>query len=142
MNLFNIENTYRQKIERGWDEVFWCIDVHNTIIPGLYDIAQKFEFYPDAKEVLQFLTRKTDVVMILYTCSHQKETAKMQTFFNANGVTFKYVNTNVDVPSTALGNYEEKPYFNILLEDKAGLEKEDWKAIRKLLEEIYNENIE
>ena len=141
MNLFNIENAYKQKIERGWDEVFWCIDVHNTIIPGLYDIAQKLEFYPDAKEVLQFLTRKTDVVMILYTCSHQKEIAKMQTFFNANGVTFEYVNTNVDVPSTALGNYEKKPYFNILIDDKGGFMASDWKDIKNLLEIIYGEEM-
>lgn len=141
MNLFNIANSYQQKIERGWYTLYWCVDVHNTIIPGMYDITQEFEFYKDAKEVLQFLTLQKDVVLIMYTCSHLKEIKAMLSFFQSNSITFKYVNANVDVPDTALGRYVDKPYFNILLEDKAGFENEDWEYIKELLEDIYKEEI-
>lgn len=142
MNLFNIENTYKQKVERGWDTVFWMVDMHNTIVPGLYDVTQEFRFYDDAKEVLQFLTQKEDVCLILYTCSHSSEICKMLNFFTDNAITFNHLNSNPDVPNTRLGDYSTKPYFNILLEDKCGCCGEtDWHPIKELLEELYKEKI-
>jgi hypothetical protein len=37
------------------------------------------------------------------------------------------VNKNPEVKSTTYGYYEDKPYFNVLFEDKAGFDAtEDW----------------
>ena len=34
-----IQNVYKQKTERNWKELYWCIDLHDTIInnPTLID---------------------------------------------------------------------------------------------------------
>ena len=141
MNLFNIKNSYDQKVEKNWDTIFWMVDIHDTIIPGKYDIAQSFEFYEYAKEVLQFLSKQDDVCLLLYTCSHPSEISRMWGFFGCNDINFEYVNENPCVPDTELGNYKDKPYFNILLENKAGFEPSDWKSIKELLEDIYKMEI-
>lgn len=137
MNLFNIRNSYNDKISRNWDKVYWMIDMHNTIIPGLYSEFQELEFYPYAQEVLRKLYLAEDTVLILYTCSHEAEIYRFQEWFSCHGIVFDYVNENPEVPDTALGRYSDKPYFNIMLDDKAGFEPVDWIAIRTLLHELY-----
>ncbi|NOR85307.1 hypothetical protein GQ473_04255 [archaeon] len=141
MNFFNIQNAYNMKIVRGWDTIFWAIDFHSTICEGKYESKQVFEFYPFAKEVLQFLSIQEDTCLILYTCSHPIEIYRMQQFLKQNNILFKYVNCNPEVPNTALGNYKDKFYFNILLEDKSGFESSDWIEIKKILKRIYEVKI-
>ena len=138
MNLFNIAKAYAQKDERGWDKVFWMIDMHDTIVPGLYDTTQEFKFYPHAREVLRFLSLQDDASIILFTCSHMREIVGMNDFFHYYGIAFDYINENPEVPDTALGSYVDKPYFNVLLDDKAGFEPSDWKDIKEVLENIYS----
>ena len=141
MNLFNIERAYSMKITRNWDTIFWAIDFHSTICDGKYELEQTFKFYPFAKEVLQFISEQEDTCLILYTCSHLTEIYRMQQFLKQNDIIFKYVNCNPEVPNTALGNYKDKFYFNILLEDKSGFELNDWLNIKNTLEKIYGEKI-
>ena len=141
MNLFNIKRAYDMKQIRGWDTMFWAIDFHSTMCKAEYKLNQEFEFYPLAKEVLQFLSKQEDICLILYTCSHGPEIYRMQQFLKYENIIFKYVNCNPEVPDTALGNYTDKFYFNILLEDKSGFEPKDWFDIKTLLENIYEVKI-
>lgn len=62
-------------------------------------------------------------------------------------IIFNGFNENLEAENTIYGDYSKKPYFNILLEDKAGFEPEkDWLDIyhyllkRKLdgIREIYD----
>ena len=137
MNYFNIERAYDMKKERGWDTIFWAIDFHDTICKAKYEHNQTFEFYPLAEKILQFLSKQEDVCLIFYTCSHQTEIYRMQQFLTKHNINFKYVNCNPEVPNTALGCYDSKMYFNILLDDKCGFEPNDWVCIEKLLNKIY-----
>lgn len=137
MNLFNIANAYQQKIERGWDTIYWLIDAHNVIFPGMYDVTQDYIIYPEAKPILQFLSRQKDIYLILHTCSHQNEINRMLYVLNMANIYVRDVNQNTDVPNTALGDYTQKPYCNIILDDKAGFEISDWFKIQILLKKIY-----
>ena len=141
MNLFNIDRAYGMKYARGWDTIFWAIDVHSTICEGKYELDQDFQFYPYSEQVLQFLSRQEDTCLILYTCSHSTEIYKMQQFLAQHNIIFKYVNCNPEVPDTALGCYTDKFYFNVLLEDKSGFEPEDWFDIKTMLERVYEVKI-
>jgi hypothetical protein len=70
--------------------------------------------------------------MILYTCSHPNEIEQYLKLFTENGINFKYINENLDVPTdlNGYGNYDKKPYFNVLFEDKAGFDAEiEWQEI-------------
>ena len=78
---------------------------------------------------MKYLSKRSDICLILNTCSHPHEIEKYLEFFKARDIHFKYVNENPEVPNNALGCYDDKFYFNILLEDKAGFIESDWYVI-------------
>jgi hypothetical protein len=121
------------KKHKSWDFTYWYCDIHSSIIIPNYsgDTIPK-EFYPYAKEVLQMLSKRSDIVLALYTCSHPHEQEEYLNYFKEHGIIFKYVNKNPEVKTNhnGYGFYEEKPYFNILIEDKSGFDAEvDWEEI-------------
>jgi len=79
-------------------------------------------YYPEAKELLQELTARPDVCLILYTCSHPPEIEFYLKNFAAHNIKFDYINENPEVKTGVgeFGCYDKKPYFNILFDDKAG----------------------
>ena len=108
-----------------WGFTYWAFDLHGTIIKPNYETGNiPKEFYPYAKEVLQMLSKRDDIVMYMYTCSHPHEQEQYVKYFEDEGITFKWVNENPDVPTdnNGYGYYEDKPYFNVLFEDKAGFD--------------------
>jgi hypothetical protein len=118
---------------KSWDFTYWAFDLHGTIIVPNYkhgDIPR--EFYPYAKKVLQMLTKRDDICMYIYTCSHPHEQEKYIKYFKDNDINFKWVNENpeVETQNNGYGYYVDKPYFNVLFEDKAGFDPmEDWEDI-------------
>jgi len=130
-----IKGSYEYKAYKGWDTIYYAFDIHSTMIKPNYQVGNiPTEFYPMAKETLQLMSKRTDIVMILYTCSHPHEVEQYLKFFTENGIVFKYVNENLDVPTdlNGYGNYDTKPYFNVLFEDKAGFDAEvEWAKIHR-----------
>lgn len=128
MNLFNIEKTFIKKKEKNWETIYIAIDLHDTIIKGRYTYMNESpEFYPHAKEVLQFLTKRTDIKLILWTSSHNKPIEDILEWFKSHDIKFDFVNSNLDCQTTDIQNFESKFYFNILIDDKAGWSAdEDW----------------
>jgi hypothetical protein len=117
-----------------WGFTYWAFDLHGTVIKPNYETGKiPREFYPHAKEVLQMLNKRDDIVMYMYTCSHPHEQKQYIEYFEEHGITFKWVNENPDIQNSGYGYYEDKPYFNVLFEDKAGFDPmEDWEDIRDL----------
>lgn len=127
MNLFNLERAFRTKKERGWDKIYIAIDFHDTIFKGYYQTDQEFEFYPYAKNVLRNWTKREDIVLIAYTCSHAKDFERVNKWMNEHGINFEYLNENPECGNTDLAAFHQKFYFNVLLDDKAGMcGEEDW----------------
>ena len=116
---------------KKWDKIYVAIDIHDTIVYGNYNVNElPTEFIANSKEVLQYLSKREDIVLLIYTCSHPEEIIKYVEFFNQHNINFKYANNNIDVPNNALGCYDSKMYFNVLLEDKAGFNAEtEWTDI-------------
>jgi hypothetical protein len=134
MSLKNaIEKAFAQKEKKGWDTVYFAIDIHDTVVVANYKVNDiPKEFYPYAKETLQELTKRSDVKLILYTCSHPHEIVEYLAYFEEHGITFDYVNENPEVKTdlNGYGNYDRKFYFNVLLDDKAGFDARfDWIGI-------------
>ena len=66
----------------------------------------------------------------MFTSSFEKQTTPILELFKNNQITFNYVNENPEVPSTTLGNFKDKFYYNILIDDKAGFEmNSDWDLV-------------
>lgn len=131
-----LEKQYENAIKKGWDKLYIAIDVHDVIVYGNYDkdVLPK-EFCPGAKETLKMLSKREDIVLILFTCSWPDEIKKYLEYFEKNDIKFKYVGENPEVENGDLGCYNNKFYFNILLEDKAGFDCErDWQIVENFFE--------
>ncbi len=125
-NNFNIRQAFKVLKERKWDTIYVFVDIHGTVLKPDYGRVAA-EYYPGAKEVLQTLTKDPRIKLILYTCSFPHEIQQYLDFFGQDNIFFDYVNVNPEVEDTRGGYFKEKPYMNILLEDKAGFVGEyDW----------------
>ena len=146
MSILNaiLKNHFEYKEKRGWDKTYWFFDIHGTILKPNYTYGNTpKDFYPYAKETLQFLSKLPDVCMILYTCSHPHEIEEYVKLFEENGIKFEYVNDNPEVVTdvNGYGCYDKKPYVNVLFEDKAGFDPEtEWKLVLFLMREKYGKN--
>jgi hypothetical protein len=126
----SIIKTEKRAVERGWDKVFYFFDIHETILYPDYNNEDDLVFYPYALPVLQHLSKQDNICMCLFTCSYPKEIQRYIEFFKSHNINFEMVNRNIEVKNNAYGYYEQKPYFNVLFEDKAGFDaEEDWKDL-------------
>lgn len=118
---------------RKWDKTFWFFDIHSTILKPNYEVDNiSKEFYPYAKETLQLLSKRDDICMAIYTCSHPHEIVEYMELFKSNDIKFEMINENTEVKTQykGYGNYEKKPYMNVLFEDKSGFSGEtDWALV-------------
>ena len=132
-----IQKMFKHSFEKEWYETYWAFDIHGTIlIPTFRKDSYDSDFYPHAKETLQLLTKREDIIMIISTSSYPAEIEHYQKIFKENDIHFKYVNENPDIDSSKgnFGYYKNKFYFNALFEDKAGFVPEkEWVNIHRLL---------
>lgn len=121
---------------RDWDRTYWAVDLHSTLILPNYERmkAEDVVYYRNADVAMRMLSARPDVRLIMYTCSWPREIEEYQRRFEADGIHFDWVNVNPEVDQTEYGYYKDKPYFNVLLDDKAGFNpSEDWDKLVALL---------
>jgi len=132
-----INNFYEDKPKRGWDKGYFFFDIHGTILKPNYTYGDTpKDFYPYAQETLQFISKLSDICMIIYTCSHPNEIEEYIKLFNENGIRFQYVNENPEIKTdtNGYGCYDKKPYMNVLFEDKSGFDPmEDWEEVLEFM---------
>jgi len=134
-----IRNQHRIAQQRAWDRMYWAVDLHSTLILPTYGkmMADDVEYYPHALDVMRTLTQRRDIRLILYTCSWPVEIVEYQKRFTLDGIRFDWVGENPEVHQTEYGFYERKPYFNVLLDDKAGFDaQEDWARLAAILTDL------
>jgi len=133
-----IKKCFKTMDRKGWDEVYWAFDLHETIVYPEYDCdGIPTTFYPLAKSTLQQISKRKDIKMIMYTCSHPTEQKKYLEFFESQNIHFDYVNDNplVKTGDDSYGYYDQKFYMNVLLEDKSGFNADkDWLEVKNALE--------
>jgi hypothetical protein len=117
-----------QKEIRGWEKLYWAIDLHDTVITGKYN---KFNhgatLFPGAKKTLDYLYNRKDHATILWTSSYSEAANDALSLFNLK---FNYFNENPECPNSDLCDFNRKFYFNFLLDDKAGFDPHsDWEEI-------------
>lgn len=127
------KNAFKLKSKRNFDVIYVVIDLHGTIITPEYN---KFntgaKIYPYAESVLSYLTKRKDIILILWTSSYEEPIKKIIKMAAQKGVIFDFFNENPLEKSNDLCCFDKKPYFNVLLDDKAGFDPEtDWLALKK-----------
>lgn len=133
-NLF--KKAFKQKQERGWDTIYVLVDIHDTIIKSDYRAEQRImEYYPYAIETLRALSERDDVYLILWSSCKTRVLLEYANIFATHGIKFNDFNENSDVENTEYAYFEKKPYFNVIIDDKAGFEAEtDWLQILNALQ--------
>lgn len=137
-NIFNFENSFKLLHEKNWEYFYVLVDIHSTILyPDYGGLAKKY--YPMAKEVLQKLSNDKRIKLILYTCSYPDEIKEYLEFFKKDNINFEFVNKNPEVENTKGGYFQDKPYMNVLLDDKVGYIADfDWHLINYVLNKNFN----
>src|ERR1044071_5766274 len=108
-----IQKAIAERERKQWEKTYWAVDIHGTmIVPNYIGGVLPEEFYPHAKEVMQRISKREEITLILYTCSHPHEVEKYLEFFREHDIHFTYANKNPEAENTAYGCYEHKPYFN------------------------------
>lgn len=137
-----IEKSFKDKENRKWDTLYWVYDIHGTILKPNYQRGNTpTEFYPYAKEALQLISSCSDIVCILFTCSHPNEINEYIRLFEEHNIKFKYINENPEVPTdiNGYGCYDKKPYMSVLFEDKSGFDPEvEWLEVLDYMKEKLN----
>jgi len=130
-----IEKMFNNAFKKEYYETYWAIDLHGTVIKPDYRIDKiEVEFYPWAKETLQLMTKRDDIIMIMFTSSYPREIEFYNNIFKENDIHFNYINGNPEISSYQgnFGYYVKKFYFNVLMDDHAGFDATtEW-------EQIYN----
>lgn len=127
-----INRAYQLKEERNWTDIYWAIDLHGVCLKSNYTI-NSYEFInEDVVKTLLLIQSLPESKIIIWSSSYSEEKSDIYEFFLKHGIEINGFNHNVFVQNTTTGCFDEKFYFNILLDDKAGFNPEtDWK-------EIYN----
>lgn len=139
--MFNIENSWKRKTQKGYDYWYWCIDMHGTLFENNY-VQGSFggNMFEECIAPLRFLSNRKDVKLILWTSSHPNVIENARMFLLKRGIFFDFVNENPDIGNDALCDFGRKFYFDVLLDDKAGFEpKVHWPLIQEKLEKMLVE---
>lgn len=131
MNLIKaIKQAYKTKEEKQWPKLFWAIDLHGVCLNSNYANSNYTFINDKVVEALQLLQQHSENELIIWSSRHDFEKPSILDFFAKNGINIKYFNTNPLVNNTITGDFTQKFYFNILLDDKAGFDPDiDWQTI-------------
>ncbi len=122
-----IIKAYRTAQERNWDTIYLLVDAHDTICGSNYKDAEE-PFYPQAIKFLKLICDFPEIYPVLWTSCYPDEGPKYINRLAAEGVHFKGLN-ETPVANTKTGDFTKKPYFSILIDDKAGFDPADWELV-------------
>lgn len=126
------DDTWRKKDQRGWDVVYIMVDIHGVILPSNYHKTSHLEFISEyTEQCLQYLSDQDDIKLILWSSSHQSEIDAITKWLRYHKIYFDAVNSNPFEENTDYADFSKKPYFSILLDDKAGFTEYDWSEINR-----------
>lgn len=133
-----LDKSYKLMEKRNWDTLYISVDIHDTILESTYSTEISKVPFRFALETLQLLSKRKEIVLILWTCSKKEDITEYVKYFSENNINFKYVNSNPEVQDKSYADYSEKFYANLILDDKAGFSAlEDWEELFRYLENKY-----
>ena len=128
------EAAFHRKQEKDWEKIYVIVDIHDTIITACYDAEETYHYFPLAKEVLQVLSVRQDICLILWTGCYPDALQRYLDHFAADGIHFDYANENPEVGNTRISCFDQKLYFNVGIDDRFGFEPEtDWQEVAEVV---------
>lgn len=128
-----------------WKRIYLAIDLHGTILRPNYNPTEICtEFYDSAIQILQYLTKNNKFCLILWSSTSNELLQQYEEYFNKYDIKFDFINENREIKTQEghYGSYEDKFYFDLLLDDKANFDPNTWDSMLPIfqrLEEIMDE---
>ena len=113
--------------QRGWDTIYLMVDAHDTMCGSNYKDTEE-AFFPNALEALRKISAFPEVFLVLWTSCYPKDGPRYIERLAAEGVHFKALN-ETPVENTKTGDFTLKPYFSVLIDDKAGFDPATWDEV-------------
>lgn len=124
-----IERAYLIAKTRNWDRVYWCLDLHGTVLESNYSSDSYNFLNQEVISALQQLTSYPETRIILWSSIHDNDSREVIRLFNQHQIRVDWVNENPEVANTTTGCFTEKFYFSILVDDKAGFDPSEWPEV-------------
>lgn len=125
-----IETAYAKMNSRGWDRLYFAIDIHDTFLKSNYETGQYEFINQDSLDALRMLSDRDDTFIILWSSMYEHDVRRLETWLANQGVFFEFFNRNPEEVSTDYACFDKKFYFSVLIDDKAGFDPDtDWKKI-------------
>lgn len=128
--LTAVTRAYNVAMQRKYDIVYWCIDLHGTVLESNYS-SDSFNFINGEKTIpaLQAISRLPETRIILWSGISKEDEASVRKLFADHAIRVDWVNENPEVENSGTGHYDKKFYFSILVDDKAGFNPNDWQMV-------------
>lgn len=124
-----IDRAYRVSQERGWDRIYWSLDLHGTVLHGNYQQNTYEWISPEIPGLLRKLSEFDETHFILWSSLHPDEIPNVLNFFREAGISVFSVNCNPLEGNTKTGFFDAKFYTSIIVDDKAGFDPADWDQV-------------
>lgn len=117
-------------ISEKYPMVFWNIDLHGVCFKSNYVNNEHLWVNDECINALKEISKNKDSRIILWSSCYPEEQIKIKHFMESHGITVDFFNENPLTKNTHYGDFSQKYYFSILLDDKAGFEpNKDWRQI-------------
>lgn len=138
--VIKLRNALLLKETRHWDRIYVLIDIHDTIFKSTYDVVEKYDWMPYAKEALQLMSSRNDICIILWSSSYENKLNDYVEHLKDHGINVDFVNENPLEKNSILSDFSKKFYFNVGIDDKFGFNPyEEWEEIYDYLKStIYD----
>ena len=138
-----IPRAYAVMKERNWDTVYWAVDLHGTVIESNYRTGTYSYISEEAKLALQAISALPETKLILWSSMYGPDQANIMELFRLDGIKVDWFNENPEAENTNSGCFNQKFYFSVLVDDKAGFDPSEWSAVMattlQLSEDFHNE---
>lgn len=132
-----IRRAYDVKKQREWDTIYWAIDLHGVCLISNYEQGGYTWINKDALEGLKAISARPESKIILWSSVYEHEKKAIEDFFNEHGIIVDDFNKNEREKSNKVSCFDQKFYFSVLLDDKAGFDPEhDWRPIIQFMKEL------
>lgn len=122
-----IFNAYLTAQQREWETIYLMVDAHDTLCGSNYKDTEE-AFFPNALEALRKISAFPEVFLVLWTSCYPKDGPRYLERLAAEGINFKALN-ETPVANTKTGDFTRKPYFSVLIDDKAGFDPSTWDEV-------------
>lgn len=134
-----LTNAYEKTHARGWDKVYWALDLHDTCFRSTYRQYEYEWINPYVKGALLRLVAHPETHLILWSSVHPDEQPYIIKFFEDAGIRISGFNDNPFERGNATSGFDQKFYMSVIIDDKAGFHHGEWCSIPDLVDFLRKE---